>query len=466
MIKRIMALCTAVFVLLVCFCSCKDNSALNNSSNTTKDENISSFDLETSLGNSETSSEYEWEIHTSSNSSRDETSQKPSSTSSKQQSNSSKVHSNSSNESSKTQVSHPEVTIPSEIAPNNYYGFKELSKNGSQAELKAYFAFITAFGDYKQEVAFDFPLTVDELKRAYDYYKDDYPQHFWRGISYSYSLQGNNVVKFSLKTPSFNGDTAKIKNADVVLKRKIDKIMSGIKDSMSPVEKERYIHDYIVNNCVYDVTDSSPNAHNMYGALVEGKAVCEGYANAFLYLARLAGIECITVKGNFSALNGVEAHMWNMVKLDDSYYHVDVTADDPIVNSGQIDVLEHTYFNLSDNEISRDHKITQNIYTIPSATQTKYNFFRYYGLEFSDMSTDNFAKAYAFAAKNSYNYAEIKLTSEKLLDDCPAFISVNGVEIVKKANKLLGKQTLNSQSSINYMKNPIFNILSTMIEYK
>ena len=246
----------------------------------------------------------------------------------------------------------------------------------------------------------------------------------------------------------------------------MDKILDGVKHNWTDIEKIRYIHDYIVNNCVYDVSDSSLNSHNMYGALVDGKAVCEGYANAFLYLCRVAQIECLSVKGDFNGFNGTQAHMWTMVKLENEWYHIDVTADDPIVNGGSAQVLEHTYFNLSDAQIAFDHKINSNPYVIPKANGTKYNFFKYYGLEFSSLSTENFAKAYAFAAKNSYKYAELKFTKDSLLDASSQFIMNNGNTIVKKANDLLSKKVLVNSGYVTFMKNQNHKILSIAVEYK
>lgn len=56
--------------------------------------------------------------------------------------------------------------------------------------------------------------------------------------------------------------------------------------------------------------------------------VCEGYAKAFMYLCDLSNFEndvaCYTVSG----LMGSEAHMWNIVSINGTNYHVDVTNSD------------------------------------------------------------------------------------------------------------------------------------------
>ena len=65
-----------------------------------------------------------------------------------------------------------------------------------------------------------------------------------------------------------------------------------------------------------------------YGALINGKAVCQGYAEAYMMLCSLAGLQCYRAAG----MAGDWSHLWNIVKLDGKYYHVDVTwmdTDDP-----------------------------------------------------------------------------------------------------------------------------------------
>jgi transglutaminase-like putative cysteine protease len=135
-----------------------------------------------------------------------------------------------------------------------------------------------------------------------------------------------------------------------------------IEDGMSDYKKERAIHDYIVNNTVYDyenyIQDTIPDeSHSDYGALINGIAVCDGYAKAAYRLLTLAGIECYYVIG-YADGNG---HAWNIVKINDVYYHLDVTWDDPVLLSGG-NLLIYDYFNISSSEMSIDHSWNINDY--------------------------------------------------------------------------------------------------------
>lgn len=132
----------------------------------------------------------------------------------------------------------------------------------------------------------------------------------------------------------------------------------------------KYFHDYIILNCTYDA--DGENCSNAYGVFIDGKAVCEGYARAFKYLCDKVSIPCELVIGN----TDIE-HMWNIVKIDGNWYHMDVTWDDPENKDG--DYISYSYFNLSDEQILVDHTINDT-YTLPVANSLDMNYFNYYNL--------------------------------------------------------------------------------------
>ncbi len=347
------------------------------------------------------------------------------------------------------------------IDPEEYYGWKQLQKNGTEAERRAYVLFVEKIGSYEKQIKFNFNITGQELENAYNHYRDDYPQHFWRGTATYRSYDGKYIDSFTLTNIMFDGDTQKIKKLDSQMKDKAKAILSKVNGSMSPIERERVIHDFLVNNTKYDTSFKAENAHNLYGALVNGVAVCEGYANAFQYLMREAGVQCILVKGDF---NG-DSHEWNMVELEGQFYHVDVTSDDPILNGGKDQILKFDYFNLTEAAIKTDHFIRDNIYIIPKATSNKYEFFQYYGLKTNSLNIEFFAKAMAFAAKNGYEYAHMRF--EKVSVSAAAdYLFDNYAAVINQANKLLDSKKLSVSGSISYADNEKKNILSLKLNFQ
>lgn len=111
------------------------------------------------------------------------------------------------------------------------------------------------------------------------------------------------------------------------------------------LQREWILHDLLCQKTVYDA--EGPNAHNAYGALVEGRAVCDGYAKAMALLLRLTGLESGVAQGKIKATGG--AHAWNLVKVDGAYTWLDVTNDD------QSAVTTYFFFNLTDEWMERSY---------------------------------------------------------------------------------------------------------------
>lgn len=130
-----------------------------------------------------------------------------------------------------------------------------------------------------------------------------------------------------------------------------------IEPGMSEFDKELAVHDYITSHVSYDeavlediiLPTRDLVSADAYGALVQGEAVCYGYADSFQLLMDMLGIECITVDG--TANEESEPHAWNMVRLDGRWYCVDVTWDDPV---GMFARPTHRNFNITNEQMLRD----------------------------------------------------------------------------------------------------------------
>ncbi len=138
-------------------------------------------------------------------------------------------------------------------------------------------------------------------------------------------------------------------------RQKVSEIAAEVvRPGMSDADIEKAFHDYLVNNCVYDLTFAPPS-YTAYGALILGRAVCQGYSEAMGMLCLHSGIECMLVTGSAYG-DGVWAqdHAWNLVNVNGVYRHVDVTYDDPISWDGRNN-LTYEYYNKTDQQIDTDH---------------------------------------------------------------------------------------------------------------
>lgn len=173
--------------------------------------------------------------------------------------------------------------------------------------------------------------------------------------SYKYYIEPKNNGNYFID--SFN-NKAEVQRAISQVDTKVNDIVSNVISS-SRYEQVKYIHDYIVENIEYNQEEAVNNS-NIYGALIEGRAVCEGYAESFKYMMDKLNIPCILVYGNGVNNSGEsEYHSWNQVLMEDGkWYSVDTTWDDPIlIGYGKLpESSKYKYFLKGSDEFNENHK--------------------------------------------------------------------------------------------------------------
>lgn len=178
--------------------------------------------------------------------------------------------------------------------------------------------------------------------------------------SYKYYVEPKNNGNYFINC--FD-EAYEVESAINQVEEKVNNIISNVKTS-SRYDQVKYIHDYIVDNVEYNEVDDINNA-NMYGALINGKAVCEGYAESFKYMMDKLNIPCILVYGNGLNNSGdSEYHSWNQVLMDDgNWYSVDTTWDDPIlIGFGKLpESSKYKYFLKGSSEFEENHKIENDV---------------------------------------------------------------------------------------------------------
>ena len=104
--------------------------------------------------------------------------------------------------------------------------------------------------------------------------------------------------------------------------------------SKTPFERIRLLHDRIVLSTAYDEAaaaagTSDDPAFSAAGVFNSGKAVCQGYAEAYSVLLNRAGVPAVYTSGTSKGV----AHAWVVLQLNGKWYHVDPTYDDPVPNT-------------------------------------------------------------------------------------------------------------------------------------
>ena len=163
----------------------------------------------------------------------------------------------------------------------------------------------------------------------------------------------NSFSSIETKYDSFGRVTLKINKAytpDQIksINNKIKEIITKqVKNTKDEREIIKIIHDYIINNTKYDSDKSDRNIEKYnsniaYGPLLQGYGLCGGYTDAMAIFLDYYDIP------NYKVIS--ENHIWNAVYLNNKWYHLDLTWDDPVMKDGS-NTLEYTFFLITTKEL-------------------------------------------------------------------------------------------------------------------
>lgn len=142
-----------------------------------------------------------------------------------------------------------------------------------------------------------------------------------------------------------------------------DFINNNITSDMTDYDKIKIFHDYIINNTQFDLEAvnaedrSSSQSHTAYGLIKNNKAICGGYSDImsiYLYFLNIPNYRIAT-----------NEHVWNLVYVNGSWLHLDLTWDDPVTSDGS-DQLLYDYFLVDTNTLfekdNEQHNFSKEIY--------------------------------------------------------------------------------------------------------
>ncbi len=183
-----------------------------------------------------------------------------------------------------------------------------------------------------------------------------HPYNNFSSITFSY----DSILRLTIKYEKIYTDD-KIN----LINNKIDMfIKDNIDITMSTYDKIKVFHDYVINNTKYDllkkkdINDDTYDSNTAYGVLFQGYGICSGYSDAMaIYLTRL-GIP------NYKISN--DTHIWNLVYIDGSWLHIDLTWDDPVYEDSSINTISHEYFLITTEKLrqmdNEEHYFDTSIY--------------------------------------------------------------------------------------------------------
>ena len=177
-----------------------------------------------------------------------------------------------------------------------------------------------------------------------------HPFNTFETIETNYSTNGRIDIKINKKYS--NEDIEKIKNK-----------MNEITLKLNVNDKIKVFHDYIAETNKYD-KDKEDGGNSIYhsdtaiGTLFEGESICSGYTDTLAIFLNMLSLDNTRVSTN--------DHIWNVVNINNKWYHIDLTWDDPIVSTGK-DVIIYDYFLITTDELKNknddEHNFNEEIYS-------------------------------------------------------------------------------------------------------
>ena len=232
---------------------------------------------------------------------------------------------------------------------------------------------------YKTEFKFE-NISYEYVTKIYSAVLKDNPQLFWldgssKGNTLRYRPSNRTELTFTTGWYSFCNPLS-VRRKKVALDAVASRIIRNAGRLRTVWEQVLYVHDYIVDNT--DYSSYGDDHHNLYGCLVNKKAVCSGYSAAFQYILTHLNIPCGRITGtNRENRLRVEDHQWNYVYISGECYYIDVTWDDPTVRGIKTrDNKTHNYFCIPESELLLTHKICYDG-IIPSCRSSRYNYYVY-----------------------------------------------------------------------------------------
>lgn len=314
-------------------------------------------------------------------------------------------------------------------------------------EKHTYNEIITNIYDMPEEIEIP-AVKYEQLDRVFTAILMDNPDLFFVGRKCTLSsrmLKTYCAVEYIITKDEYPVQRDEIEQA-------AQKVIAGLSNPEDEWQTELEIHDYIVDNCRYELSEPKLVCSSVYGVLVNGYAACEGYSRTAKLLFDEVGIESAMVSGISESFDGTEGpHMWNAVKINGDFYYLDCTWDDPITDEGN-DIRLYSYFNVTTKMISKTHsEFSYNFVCIKTAENYYIRTNRYFD-EYDRSYEGRIADIISEDIKNGNGGTQLRFGSKKVYNTAVKDLIENGriYKVLAGADGLTAAGY--SKKSITYLK--------------
>lgn len=194
------------------------------------------------------------------------------------------------------------------------------------------------------------------------------------GSTQIYDISYSESEKAYVGEVSGSGGYGEKRNRYQEATKKLDEVIRSLNlDGKSDYDKFKAVTNWIVSNVRYDDDNETKYQHDLTGAVLDGLAVCDGYAGTFYYMANAVGLNALFEDG-IDNDNRIR-HAWNLVQIDGIYYYADPTNayfkedGEPgsevlygqkhffSLDTPDSTTIEDTYKNISQDDYLKEHSV-------------------------------------------------------------------------------------------------------------
>ncbi|MCL2054694.1 MAG: hypothetical protein FWG90_09735 [Oscillospiraceae bacterium] len=326
----------------------------------------------------------------------------------------------------------PPVFVNHEDGEVRYFG-DYVYASLSDSERAAYDAIVSAVRNMESVASLPAVMTPEKISKIYTLVYTQESDIFW--LSHLFMRPSSDTDQLHL---SYRYEKGRMEVMRGELELAVGIILGGLPPGATQYEALLYFHDTMIKNCEFSA--ESLHSNSAYGALVDGRAQCEGYAFAFSLLCDRAGIENIVVTG--ASAQG-DSHAWNKVRLFGEWYNVDCTWDDPILKRHAPDFVRHDYFMVPDEDILNvTHFQNSEHFFPPISGCAKLIYYKAEGLYFSSLQEglDGLSALMRSRALSGSNEAAVRFSDKVYYDAAISKLFDEGglQEIISGINRTTG----------------------------
>lgn len=302
-------------------------------------------------------------------------------------------------------IPYEEVTISAaELENRYYYSLLDEENQGVYCEI------LQGIREHK-EVITTHGTDPDLVNRDFTLVYLDWPELFW--IDGTVDTTGySGFVNYSEVCPRYLYDEETSESRSRKIEERADQLLAGLDRNQSSYDQICYVYCKLIEQTDY-VTDAEDN-QNICSVFLNGETVCAGYARSFQYLMNRLGLFSIYVTGS---IKDGDSHAWNIVRLGEEYYNVDVTWGDPVFateESGEAalpeELIYYDFLCCSDAELADTHRVSGE-YPVPACTMDDMEYYRLHGRYFGEIGQEELLNLLKQDIDQGCAYSEIKLDS-------------------------------------------------------